>query len=357
MLIELTNESKIEFKGADDPDSLLGPGLDRIGIDEAQDVKKLVFDKTLRPMLIGKSGHAMLIGTKRRKPNWFREEWIKSYQGQVLDSQVFYFPSTANPTVSHEEWDRERKTVEPWIWDREYISDPFAADEMEEGLKYPEFDRRLHIAMPFNFDDNYRHFRGIDWGVDHPTVCVWAAVHKKTGHIYIYDEYSKTSGNVAIHCHNILKQTKHPIAANVLDVACWHRESDNFSIAMKFKQYGLDCQKAKKENRVGFGFNCVKTYLHPVEGPPKISFFPHVKELLTQLETLRWSDSHKVLDDLSDALRYLVVFLSSVAYDDALPAQQDNDPGFYLDQKGIYQYRLPKHSTETVNWDDSGYLS
>lgn len=355
-MVELVNGSVFELRGADDPDTLLGPGLDRLGIDESQDIRQLVFEKTLRPMLIGRSGRAMLIGTKRPH-NWFRDQWVAAHGRKVEDSAAFYFPSTANPTVDSQEWAREKKAINPWIWEREYISDPLSKEESKEGLMFSDFDRRIHMVSPFKFDHNFKHYRGMDWGIEHPTACLWGAVDQRDGTVYIYDEYCQTGGNAQMQCYNILAKSRIPITASVLDVACWHRESDNLSIADRFKQYGIPCFKAKKENKSHSGINCVKTYLKPLAGPPKVKIFSNLVLLPKELETVTWK-IREINNDLSDCLRYLLVFVNLIPLDSKPFHVVDNDSEYFLDSDGKWQYRLSKNSKENnLVFNDVGYLT
>ena len=62
MWVKLINNSLIELKGADNPDSLRGIGLYYVVLDEFQDIKHDTWTKVIRPTLAKDRGKAMFIG-------------------------------------------------------------------------------------------------------------------------------------------------------------------------------------------------------------------------------------------------------------------------------------------------------
>ena len=198
------------------------------------------------------------------------------------------------------------------IWDNEYVCDPHAGGNAGPDIKYMEFDRRLHIAAPFKFPSDYRHFFGMDWGMaeNHPAVGLWVAV-SPTGMVYVYDELTITGVSAQRFATDVLRQSVNKIEAFVLSEDCFAQESDQKTIASKMMQFGLrPAVKAKRENKAFSGADTVKHYLKPVQGNPKVQIFPNCFRLIDNLETLKWSD--KLNDDPADALRHLLVFLSTL---------------------------------------------
>lgn len=353
LTIHLTNGSIITFKGAD-KDSVRGPKLDFLGVDEAQDLRPDVFQKVLFPTLAGKQGRCLLIGTKKPN-NWFRKRWIDVHNGEVPEAQSIYYPSTANTLIPPEEWEILRKNTDPLIWEQEYVSNPLTRDFDGAGIKYEEFDRSKHVVPAFHFDGSYKFYRGMDWGMNHPTVCLWAAV-SPTGTIYIYDELAirgKSVEEVSVQIKN--KNGDRKIEATVLDPQCWRKESDNLSIAHRFHEAGIPVFPGKKEDGANSGVNALKSYLRPASGKPKVLFFPFVNGVMDELEKLLWEN--KSGDDYSDALRYLTVFLSAMDWSEhreepaltswTLPT--DQPPPFKITRPGEKQY--------VYDFDDTGYIS
>jgi intein/homing endonuclease len=61
----LVNGTRIELKGADDPDSLRGVGVHYLVMDEVQDIDPEAWTRVLRPTLASTGGHALFIGCVR----------------------------------------------------------------------------------------------------------------------------------------------------------------------------------------------------------------------------------------------------------------------------------------------------
>ena len=294
-----------------------------------------------------------MAGTKRHS-SWFLNEWLAVEQGKIADSEALWFPSTSNPLVDPKEWERTRQYLQNRgrmdIWENEYICDPHFQAGLSSEIKYPEFDRRLHICAPFAFPSDYRHFIGMDWGMEHPTAAVWGAV-SQDGKVFIYDEYKIAGKNVYSVAKTIREQSgEQKIEITVLDWSCWRSESDGRSIANRIMEAGLKpLIQGRREDKAFYGANTVKAYLRPISGAPKLQIFPNCKWLIEELENLKWKDGKN--DDMCDALRYLLVFLSSLTWN--VKIKQEN-----FDVQP-YQINLLDHFKEKNNgfWnEENGYL-
>lgn len=78
-MIVTESGSVIECKSADNPDSLVGEGLDFLVIDEAAKTKKFVWEKYLRPTLSDRQGKALFITTPEGH-NWIHELWKRGHE-------------------------------------------------------------------------------------------------------------------------------------------------------------------------------------------------------------------------------------------------------------------------------------
>jgi hypothetical protein len=65
LTVVLVNGTRIELKGADNPDSLRGVGVHFLVMDEVQDINPEAWKKVLRPTLASTGGHALFIGTPK----------------------------------------------------------------------------------------------------------------------------------------------------------------------------------------------------------------------------------------------------------------------------------------------------
>ena len=308
LYIKIKYGGYIEVKGADNEQALRGAALNRLLIDEAQDIKPHVWKSILRPMLTAKQAPCTMIGTKKPR-NWFRDLWRSVHLGQMpVDYKCAYFPSTSNPLVPKEEWDKTHQEVGEEVWVREFISDPLANDAESSSIKYTEFNRKDHVVSYFDIPQDWKRYRFMDWGMAHPTACLWTAL-SPNNNIYIYDEIL-IKGQSADKVADIInsKTGSIPTKATILDSSCWRRDSDGISVAQRMKK--LNPRAGFREDKARSGASMVKGFLRPVEGKPRLYVFPNCLKLMEELESLTWDSPTG--DDLTDALMYGVVFLNSV---------------------------------------------
>ena len=337
--LDFNNQSVIKLKHTKDPTNRRGPSLDFLGIDEAQDFNGDDFDVVFRPLLSAKQAPCLFAGTLKAG-SWFHKEWLAANRGDRENSAAFWFPSTSNPLIPASEWNSIRLDLERKgrldIWENEYICDPLSKNSHNFEIKYMEFERVKHVCPPIAFPPDYRHFFALDWGMSdkHPCAAVWAAV-SPAGKVYVYDEHTSFGLSAQNFATAVLQRgTGRKIEAFVLSEDCWSQESDRRTIALKLMGYGLrPAVKGRREDKAGSGANAVKNYLKPVQGEPLLQIFPNCTGLIDELESLRWSD--KLNDDRSDALRYLLVFLSGIKFD---TQTQETAPVYKRIEPRLYRY-------------------
>jgi predicted phage terminase large subunit-like protein len=121
--IEFENGTLLQFKSADDPQSLRGAGLDLLWIDEAAFVPNRDAWDVVRPALSDKIGRVITTTTPHGK-NWFWEEfWGKE---AVKDENQFRVEYTTLdnhflPGLK-EEWDYAKNHLHPMIFKQEYMA-------------------------------------------------------------------------------------------------------------------------------------------------------------------------------------------------------------------------------------------
>lgn len=106
--VELPGGGSITVKSADNPDSLRGPGLDGVVIDEAAFCDEEVWTKAIPPTIADKLGWAMLLTTPNGL-NWFHD----LFQTACGDSEwdVFHRPTSDNPIISADELAAARRRM------------------------------------------------------------------------------------------------------------------------------------------------------------------------------------------------------------------------------------------------------
>lgn len=184
--------TRIELKGADNPDSLRGTGIMGAVMDEYAFMNdgKYLYDTIIRPALSDKNGWAIFIST----PNGVYNHFYDLVQTALADPDMYYFShATAkdNTYFPQEEWDETRREYE-----KEGKLDQFNQEWMAEfsnptQLVYGEFSRETHVLPNKEFDDalprNGSYNLCMDFGMTDPTAADFVMIDYE-GNWWIYDE-------------------------------------------------------------------------------------------------------------------------------------------------------------------------
>jgi len=100
--LEFENGSRISFRSAEREDSLRGPGIDFLIIDESGSVPERAWTEELRPALADTEGDALFIGTPRGR-NWFHKWFKRGQDPDRPDTASFQAPTSQNPHVADAE--------------------------------------------------------------------------------------------------------------------------------------------------------------------------------------------------------------------------------------------------------------
>ena len=175
----------VEAKSADNPDSLVGEGLDLLVIDEAAKVKRRIWDMYLSPTLSDRKGKAIFITTPEGF-NFVYDLFLLGKEDDLWDSHQA--PSWDNhfafPDGKKDPFILERKrNMSKEVFDQEYG----AKFTSFAGRVYP-FERDLDVGR-FPYNQNFPTFCSIDFGYRMPAVG-WFQVYKVGGihHINMIDE-------------------------------------------------------------------------------------------------------------------------------------------------------------------------
>jgi tRNA isopentenyl-2-thiomethyl-A-37 hydroxylase MiaE len=119
MKIYLTNNTIIECKSADNPESLLGEGLNGMVIDEAARIKDSIWHEYLRPTLSDKQGWLLAISTPKGQ-NWFYQGFVNG-QKKVEETESWNFTTADNPYIKPEEIALAKTTMPERAFQQEYL--------------------------------------------------------------------------------------------------------------------------------------------------------------------------------------------------------------------------------------------
>lgn len=302
------NGTELVLKGADNPDSLRGSGLDGLVIDEFASIRnaKSVWEEVLRPALSDKLGWCFFIGTPQGK-NALWELWMKG-QRKEDGYESWQFKTSDNPFILKSEIEEAKQQLAERYFRQEYE----ASFEDFTGLVWPEFVERLHVIDPIDIPKHFERIGAIDPAVTGTTAVLFGAIDED-GKIFITGEYYEQNKRAS----EIAEVIKDKAVSWLMDPAGHkkgiERDGRLFSFFDEFGDSGIYPSDA--QNDVNAGINRVAEYFKS----GKIQIFRGCKNLLHELERYHWSEEretsggmsepkpYKSMDHACDALRYLVM--------------------------------------------------
>jgi len=117
--IELKNGSAIFAKSGDNPDSLVGEGLNFCIVDEASRCKEEVWE-VIRPALADKLGECWFLSTPVGK-NWFWEQSLTEKKDE--EYKTFHFTSWDNPLLDRKELEKMKTSLPELIYRQEIMAE------------------------------------------------------------------------------------------------------------------------------------------------------------------------------------------------------------------------------------------
>lgn len=190
-MFEFANGSLIEFRSADNPDSLRGAGLDFLWMDEASFIRNELPYRAVRPALGDKLGMVINTTTPSVNPrNWFYDTF---WDGRALVDpahvRVSYW-SLDNPHYPIEEWEAEKADTHPMVFAREYMS---SFDSMQGNALSPEW---LHYYTDKDIEGlDLEKYLGVDPAISQSPdadrfVISVIGIDRKTNQVYLLDQYA-----------------------------------------------------------------------------------------------------------------------------------------------------------------------
>lgn len=291
LYVVVGNNSRIDIKGADNPDSLRGVGLHGVVLDEYADMKPNVFNEIIEPALADHKGWAMFIGTPKGFNHFF--DLFNQADGQENWSH-YRFTSYDNPFLEREELERIKLKTPEDVFMQEYMAD----FRKHEGLVYKEFDRDFHL-----YDDEQirpgivDRIVAIDFGFTNPTAVL--LIEKDSDSSYwVHDEWYKTGKTNT----EIIEYVKS------LDPSYIYADPAEPDRIEEMKRHGLYVRDVNKD--VAAGIDKVRELLKT----QRLKVNKRCENLIWELETYSYpkkKDAHnpkevpmKENDHAVDALRY-----------------------------------------------------
>ena len=188
--------TRIELKGADNPDSLRGTGICGAVMDEYAFMPdgKYLYDTIVRPALADRNGWAVFIST----PNGVQNHFYDLIQNAKLDPDRYFFShATAldNPYFTNSEFEEAKREYE-----KEGKLDQFNQEWMAEfvnpsQLVYFNFDYDKHVFTDINEIPREGSYNlTVDFGMTDPTAAIFVKIDY-AGNWWIFDEVYKSDLN------------------------------------------------------------------------------------------------------------------------------------------------------------------
>lgn len=296
----------IEFKTADNPERLVGSGLDGAWLDEAARIKDSTWDDNLRPALSDKMGWALFTTTPLGK-NWVYEQIWTVKREEYAQIKFTTADNTALPHLVREV-EEARETLSRAVFLRNYM----ASFDAFEGKIYEDFlDDRTHVVSELPRGKIYRKFGGVDWGHSNPGTALSVGV-SVGGYLYVCEESyaSKVPTVPPPRKPSVDSWSNRLKAQEKRGCAHWWADPSEPDNIVLMRQNNLDVRRAN--NSVNPGIDLVATLLKPVTRPggskrPTLYIHESCKNLREELSGYRWGDNGKPVkenDHTCDALRY-----------------------------------------------------
>lgn len=187
LFMQLQNGTYIECRSEENPDQLIGEGLDLVICAEAARLKHRTWDQYIRPALADRRGDALLTSTPRGF-NWFFDFFNRGQPGELHEEgwESWQIPSRENPLLSEEEIEEARRTSTPEAfaqeWEAKFIS--------YGGLVFPEFSHDIHVRVHF-WESNLRTAIWADPGISAPYAALLVQITPEE-EIRVLDEIYRT---------------------------------------------------------------------------------------------------------------------------------------------------------------------
>jgi hypothetical protein len=117
--IEIVNGSTVWAKSGDNPDGLVGEGLDFVAIDEASRCKEEVWE-VLRPSLADKGGECWFLSTPKGK-NWFYKMFLME-RSDPKSYKSFSFTTHDNPIIPRDEIEEMKANMPELVYMQEVMA-------------------------------------------------------------------------------------------------------------------------------------------------------------------------------------------------------------------------------------------
>jgi phage terminase large subunit len=306
LTITLVNGSKISLRGADNPDSLRGVGLDFIVLDEFAMIDPKAWYEVLRPTLSDQSGHAMFISTPMGTGNWAKDLFDLALDSE--DWASWQYTTLDGGRVPEDEVEAAKRDMDERTFRQEYL----ATFESFAGRIYYAFDRANIVK--FTVDTPEVIYIGMDFNIDPMSATIGVRLGDN---MHIIDEIRMFSSNT----QEMVQEIKNRYPKSKIwvypDPASRQRKTSagghtDLSI---LQNAGFVVKAPNAHDPVRDGINAVNSRLCGADGVRRLLIDPKCKYTIEALERHAYKegtsqpDKDSGYDHMSDALRYMISYI------------------------------------------------
>ena len=311
LTVDLINGSIISLRGADNPDSLRGVGLDFLVMDEFADIEQKAWTEVLRPTLSDTAGHALFTGTPKGVGNWAYDLYKNERKNKSWRS--WQFTTIDGGQVPMDEIEQARQDLD----DRTFRQEFMAKFETYSGVIYYNYSPLKNLTnIELLENESNILYVGIDFNID-PMSAVIAVKLKNA--LYIIDDISIYGSNTNELVEEI--KTRYPNKKIIAypDPASKQRKTSaggktDLSI---LQNAGFVIKMKNAHPAIRDRINAVNSALKSSTGDIKLFINPRAKHLIKSLEQQIYKEGTSIpetngLEHMADALGYMIDFIYPV---------------------------------------------
>lgn len=309
MSITLRNGTIIECKGADNPDTLRGVGLNFVVMDEFQDIRAETWTTIIRPTLAKDRGEALFIGTPKAY-NQLYEVYQFGQDAKRKSWSSYQFPTITSPFIPQQEIEDARQEMDPRTFRQEFE----ASFETMSGRVYYPFDRRVHVDNKVQFNPGRPIWVGVDFNIDPMSAAIMQP--QTNGELWVVDEIFLHNSNTEELVEELERRYwEHMSGVTIYpDPAGAARQHARGESDLEiFRQKGFNRIKFKRKHPpIADRVNAVNRVIKDASGQIRLRVAPGCANVIESLEqTLYKAGSRDIdkaasMEHITDAMGYCV---------------------------------------------------
>jgi hypothetical protein len=321
LTITLKNRSKISLKGADNPDSLRGPGLDHVSFDEFANIQLEAWN-VIRPALADRGGTASFVGSPAgfnhlydffNRGTIYRDRPTRNGRYPWRNWDAFLFTTLQGGRVPLEEIEAAQEELDPRVFRQEFL----ASFETLTGRVYGNFSRQpwpLGNIDPHIIDCQGELYIGMDFNINPMSAVV---VQKVFGRPEVLDAIQLMTSNTEEMAQHLKQRYIGRKMTICPDASGQYAKGTNVKYGETditiLRRYGFAIDTGKSNPVVVDRINNTQSNLMAGRTAYRaLKIHPRCEHLIKALEGLTWKKGTNIvdkttgLDHITDALGYVL---------------------------------------------------